>query len=61
MNKSTFKIIDFKSIYGWSTMESKVVKTAKEALQIAGELSKISWHHRVEVWQGNRRLLLAVH
>ena len=61
MKKKKFKVRDFSSIHGFSKMNEAEFDTAKEALKLAGKLSTLFWHRRVEVWKGNFRLLLAVH
>lgn len=61
MNKCPYMVVYFDD-YLSSHFEHRInYPTAAEALKEAAYHAACFWVHRVEVWDGTRRMLLAVH
>lgn len=60
MNKCPYMVVYFDDIFDKHVKHRINYPTAKEALKRAAFHASCFWVHRVEVWDGDRRMLLAV-
>lgn len=61
MNSYPYMVLYWDNFYNNQTEHHINYRSAKMSLTKANELISYSWIRRVEVWNGARRLLLAVH
>lgn len=60
MKYKSYVIRYISEIFDYPLQKVKFRIIAKDALQEADFLISLPWVHRVEVWDGDRRMLLAV-